>query len=58
MAWFAFPGHVALEVMCGEGGRLRNRREEWRVREEERELHFAVEGEEPASTRADFALTN
>ena len=31
---------------CGEGGRLRNRREEWRVREEERmreerELHFA-----------------
>ena len=31
---------------CGEGGRMRNRREEWRVREEERmrgerELHFA-----------------
>ena len=31
---------------CGEGGRLRNRRQEWRVREEERmrgerELHFA-----------------
>ena len=26
---------------CGEGGRLRNRREECRVREEEMELHFA-----------------
>ena len=27
---------------CGEGGRLRNRRQEWRVREEEREMQWAT----------------
>ena len=27
---------------CGEGGRLRNRRQEWRMREEEREMQWAT----------------
>ena len=46
---------------CGEGGRMRNRREEWRVREEERmrgerELHFANQLKGRSLLQAGFAL--
>ena len=47
---------------CGEGGRLRNRRQEWRVREDEGGEGDAVghkdEGEEPLSAWSDSELNN